>query len=374
MKKIKVALIAGKMVGGGVESLLMSMSKYLDKDKFVVDLLVDSDSKLVPKEEIRKYGVNLIFVPPYQNIFKYLWGLRTLFLRNKYDIVHANISTLNVFPLAVAYFCNIPVRISHNHNLISPNAGKLKNLTKYILSFFSNIYPNYRVAPTFKTGKWVFRKKKFFIIKNGINPERFLFDSKQREDLRKKLGIKEDIILLGSFGRMVQSKNLFFLLKVFEYIRKYSSKDKYKLLLVGNGPEEFKLKNYVESKSSLRKNVIFVSSQKDISAYYSALDLYLFPSTAEAFGIAAIEAQTNGLITLVSKGVPDEASVSGNLFKKFYNYDVKSWSKFILNTTNSNTKLRSELSMQLRNKVFDSRDMVNEIEELYTSAFREQVK
>ncbi|WP_144010429.1 glycosyltransferase family 1 protein [Pediococcus pentosaceus] len=48
MNRIKVALIAGKMVGGGVESILMSINKYIDKNKFEVDLLVDEDSKNRP--------------------------------------------------------------------------------------------------------------------------------------------------------------------------------------------------------------------------------------------------------------------------------------------------------------------------------------
>ncbi|NRD14148.1 glycosyltransferase [Pediococcus acidilactici] len=373
MKKIRVALVAGKMVGGGVESLLMSISKYIDKDKFTVDLLVDSDSKIVPKEEIESYGVKLIFIPPYQKIFSYLKELHILFKKNKYDIVHANISALNVFPLAVAYFCNIPVRISHNHNLISPNAGKLKNFLKWVLSYFSNIFPNYRVAPTFETGKWIFKKKPFSVIENGIDSEKFTFSLQKRQCLRNKLGVGKDEILLGSFGRMVHSKNLIVAIKVLEYLLT-SSKKQYKLLLIGSGSDEYKLKKYVRTSPMLKENVIFVPGQKDISSYYSALDVYLFPSTAEAFGIAAVEAQTNGLITLVSKGVPSEAKILDVLFNSFDTYDINLWGNFVLNNTKtkSSIKSRNELSIEAKNIVFNSKDMVNKFEELYVNACRKQ--
>ncbi|MCV3320377.1 glycosyltransferase [Pediococcus pentosaceus] len=372
MKKIKVALIAGKMVGGGVESLLMSISEYIDKDKFEVDLLVDNDSKLVPEEELKRYGINLIFIPPYQNIFSYLYKLRILFLRNNYDIVHSNISTLNVFPLSIAYFCRVPVRISHNHNLLSPNAGKLKNALKWFLSYFSNMFPNYCIAPTHETGKWVFKNKDFDIIKNGITPKKFIFDKTKRLELRKSIGVEENTILLGSFGRMVHSKNLIVTIKVLEQL--LGSSNRYKLLLVGSGNDEIRLKKYVQGKNVLKNKVIFVPSQKDVSSYYSALDFYLFPSAAEAFGIAAIEAQTNGLITLVSRGVPDEAEVSDKLFKKFKNYDTRVWSNFILSTDKLSVQTRKNLSMKLKDVVFNSKNMVNEIEELYINAYKEQVE
>ncbi|KRN94733.1 glycosyltransferase [Pediococcus stilesii] len=368
---MKVALIAGKMVGGGVESVLMNLNKFIDKDRFEVDILVDEDSKVVPEKEIEESGVKLIYVPPYQSIITYLCALRKLFLENNYDIVHANISTLNVFPLAVAYLCRVRVRIYHNHNLISPNAGKLKNFTKWILSIFANVFPNYRVAPTFKTGKWVFKNKKFSVIENGIESKKFIFSEENRKNIRSKLKVDEDTILLGSFGRMVQSKNILFIVKVLEYLM-INDASKYKLLLIGSGPNKDDLKQYVRSHPRLTKNVIFIPSQKNISKYYSALDVYLFPSTAEAFGIAAIEAQTNGLATLVSDGVPDESKVSDVLFKKFDSYNVEVWGKYILKMKNFNMNFRKQMSLEMENMVFNSKDMVNEIEELYIKAYEER--
>jgi len=42
----------------------------------------------------------------------------------------------------------------------------------------------------------------------------------------------------------------------------------------------------------------------------SAADLFVFPSFSEGLGISLIEAQTNGLPSVVSEGIPKEADVA----------------------------------------------------------------
>lgn len=366
MKKVRVALIAGKMVGGGVESLLLEIIKYIDKETFVIDLLVDEDSKIVPEKEIKRAGVRLIYIPPYQKIIRYLFALKKIFSENKYDIVHANVSSINVFSLIIAKSSGVPIRISHNHNLISPNAGVLKNSLKRFFALFSNMGPNFRVAPTNETGKWLFRNKDFFVVRNGVETKKFLFEPNDRELIRKSLNLKDEF-LIGSFGRMITSKNILFILKVIEKVilEGYNIK----LLLIGNGPEEKKLKLHVLKNQNLKDKVIFLDNKKDIYKYYSALDLYVFPSTAEAFGMTAVEAQINGLECMVSKGVPNEARVIDTLFKKQRDYSVNKWAEFITNRNQTFDSLkRRSLSFEAGKKAFSAEKMVEEIEGIYRDA------
>ena len=55
-KPIRVAQIVGKMVGGGVESVVMNYYRYIDRSKVQFDFLVDEDSTRVPEEEITTLG------------------------------------------------------------------------------------------------------------------------------------------------------------------------------------------------------------------------------------------------------------------------------------------------------------------------------
>ena len=57
----------------------------------------------------------------------------------------------------------------------------------------------------------------------------------------------------------------------------------------------------------------FAGAQKDTPAYYSAMDVFLFPSLYEGLGSVLIEAQANGLYVVTSKDVvPDEIDVTGH--------------------------------------------------------------
>ena len=58
---------------------------------------------------------------------------------------------------------------------------------------------------------------------------------------------------------------------------------------------------------------IFAGAQKDTPSYYSAMDVFLFPSLYEGLGSVLIEAQANGLRVITSKSVvPQDIDVTGN--------------------------------------------------------------
>ena len=143
--RIKLATVAGKMKGGGVEQIVMEYMRQLDRDKFELSLIVDSYSTIVPEQELSDFGVKLIWAPPYQKIAAYHRVLYRLFCDEKFDIVHAHINTLNVFPLFAAWRAHVPVRIAHNHSTLGKGETK-KNIAKYLLRPFANVFRQ-RSAP-----------------------------------------------------------------------------------------------------------------------------------------------------------------------------------------------------------------------------------
>ena len=73
----------------------------------------------------------------------------------------------------------------------------------------------------------------------------------------------------------------------------------------------------------LEEYVVFLGQQTDMEACYSAMDLFILPSVFEGIGIALLEAQANGLYSLASQQVPDEADATGNV--KFLPLDSELW-------------------------------------------------
>ena len=51
-EQIRVAQVVGKMVGGGVEAVVMNYYRHIDRSKVQFDFLVDSDSSLFPARRL----------------------------------------------------------------------------------------------------------------------------------------------------------------------------------------------------------------------------------------------------------------------------------------------------------------------------------
>lgn len=315
VKKIRVAMIMGKMAGGGVEAVVMNYYCHINREQFQFDFFVDEDSTFVPEAEILGLGGRIYWVPPYQKIIAYRKALTKIFKAQHYDIVHSHLNALSVFPLRVAKSCGISIRIAHNHSTSAPGEIK-KNLMKSVLRLFSNVYPTHFMSPTKSTGKWLFGKRvaeeRLFILKNAIEINRFAFDEIRRIEIRKELGFRDEEVVIGNIGRMVWQKNQKFALEVFVEFLKIEPNARF--LMIGDGPLESEIVSFSKNKQLFEK-IIFLRKIENIQNYYQAMDALLFPSNYEGLGMVAIEAQCSGLPVFASDKVPDEARLS-DLFIK----------------------------------------------------------
>lgn len=312
-KPIIVAQVMGKWLGNGVESVIMNYYRHLDHSKVQFDFICDEDSTRIPYDEIKKLGGRVFLVPKYQNLPKYLKALEKLFKENQYRIVHANLSTLSVFPLYVAKKVGVPIRIAHSHSTSNPKEWK-RNLIKNILRPFSKHYATDYFACSEVAGRYLFGNKAFDqgevkIIHNAIDVEKFKFDEVARKKLRKEFGIMDSTIVIGHVGRFVQTKNHTFLVDVF---KKYHERNPdSKLLLIGIGPLENQIKDKIR-KLDLVESVIFLGQRDDINKLYSVMDIFCLPSLYEGLPVVGVESQATGLPIIFSNGVSHEAIISKN--------------------------------------------------------------
>jgi rhamnosyl/mannosyltransferase len=128
-------------------------------------------------------------------------------------------------------------------------------------------------------------KHKCTVIPLGIDIERFCQDGDQPEidKIKEEYKNKYIILFVGCFRYY---KGLEFLLQAIKEIPA-------KLLLIGAGPEEQKLRRIVK-RNHLNKKVIFLGElpDKEVNIYYKACDIFVLPShlRSEAFGIVQLEA------------------------------------------------------------------------------------
>ena len=281
-EKIIVAHIMGKWNGGGVESVVMNYYKNIDRNRIQFHFLCDEDSTDIPYEEIEKLGGKVIVIPPYQKLFKYQKELYRIFKENNYKIIHSHINALSVFPLRIAKKAGVPIRIAHSHSTSNKKEWK-KNILKMILRPFSKLYANNYFACTEYAGKWLFGKKvverkELNVINNAIDLKKFEFNENIRGDLRKELGIKEDVLVIGHVGRFMKQKNHEFLIDVFEKAIKQD--DNIYLILVGQGPLEDKIKEMAKEKG-IEYKILFLGQRNDVNKLYQAMDIFVLPSLYE---------------------------------------------------------------------------------------------
>lgn len=346
---IRVAQIVGKMNGGGVEAVVMNYYRHIDRSKVQFDFLVDSDSTLIPREEIESLGGRVFEVPPYQHVVEYQRELQRLFKQEGWKIVHSNINALSVFPLRAAKKAGVPVRIAHSHST-SGKGEYAKNALKAVLKTQSNRYPTHRFACSKFAGKWLFGKAAHFeVVYNAIDLDRFCFNAEARAQARADLGLVGNQFAIGHVGRFTAQKNHAFLIDVFAEVAK--RRDDAVLLLVGTGEAGASVKALVDERG-LTDRVKFLGQRSDVNRLYQAFDAFVLPSLYEGLGLVGVEAQVAGLPCLFSDAITREVDVTGE--SCFLPIDhSKAWIEALSCLVPRKRAERSKLSL----KKFDSYDI-----------------
>ena len=326
---IRVAQIVGKMVGGGVESVVMNYYRHIDRSKVQFDFLVDEDSTRVPEEEITALGGRVFRIPPYQHPIRYRRELIRLMREQQWPIVHSNINTLSVFPLSAAKKVGVPVRIAHSHSTMGKGECT-KNAMKLVLRPFANVYPTVRFACSRYAGEWLFGKNTdFTVIPNGIELDKFQFDPVIRQETRKELGIADDTFLIGHVGRFMPQKNQAFLVDVLADL--LPKRPHTMLAFVGDGPDKPAVQQHAVE-LGIADHVLFLGHRSDVNRLYQAFDVFCLPSLYEGLGMVAVEAQAAGLPCLLGNAVPAEADVTTH--SHFLQIaDAKPWTEALSNLT-----------------------------------------
>lgn len=122
------------------------------------------------------------------------------------------------------------------------------------------------------------------VTENGVRQD-------QIRKVEKKYD-KDEVVLLWS-GRMINRKGLGFLLDTLQFV---DTKTKYKLMLVGDGPEKTQLIKQVNI-NNLTEKVEFIGkvSYEEMQEIYQKSDVFVFPSLRETTGTVLFEAMVNAL-------------------------------------------------------------------------------
>jgi glycosyltransferase involved in cell wall biosynthesis len=175
------------------------------------------------------------------------------------------------------------------------------------------------------------------VLYNPVNMDVYKPDPAQRKQTRHQLGLPEDAIVVGYFGRMSDGKGIFTL---FEAVQSaMSAEPRLHCLWIGDGPDAASLQERIAARVETAHRHRFTGWVTDTHAYYNAISMLAFPSKLpETFGRVAIEAQASGIAVLGSNigGIPETllSGVTGLLLPPA---DEAAWEKAILKMARSDT-------------------------------------
>ncbi len=295
---------------GGVERLIYSYYKELDRNKLQFDFLINVE-KVPFRSEIEKLGGRFFVIPrKTKDYVGYKNRLKAFFDKyaKEYIAFWFNSNSLaNLDYLTYAYHYGIKKRIVHSHNTKETRGIVYKVFHQLNKGKDRRMATDYWAcsvdAGRFFFGEEIVKSDRFRVINNAINLKEFSFDGKKRAEWRGKIGIDDNVILYGNVGRLSYQKNHAFLFRTF---KKFVSKNENAhLILIGTGELEDDIKKQLKD-LELEQYVSLMGRQFDIPGILQALDAFLMPSHYEGLPIAAIEAQAAGLPCILSDTITKE--------------------------------------------------------------------
>lgn len=331
---VRVLHVVVNMNRGGAETLIMNLYRNIDRKKIQFDFLTCKQG--VFDSEIITMGGEIHQIPYITEVghHGYLHELDKFLKQSSYKIIHTHMDKMSGFVLRSAKKANIPIRIAHSHNTRSEGGFAAKMYKWYV---GSNIKPNatHLYACSEAAAKWLYGNgmRNSFILKNGIVTDKFQYTAEDRKQVRNKLQIDEDTLVLGHVGRFSPQKNHLFLLDVFAKVNKELPNSV--LLIAGDGSLKEKIIEKIKD-LNLENSVKLLGIREDIDVLLQAFDLFIFPSLHEGLPVTLIEAQGAGLPCLISNTITKEVDMGIGLVDFLPITDTAIWTKSIIKLAKAN--------------------------------------
>jgi len=372
---IRVLHVVSAMNRGGAETLIMNIYRNIDRSKIQFDFIShNSNNPNDFDDEIKSLGGRVFRVQSLGELgpVKYIRELRKIMEQNgPFQAVHAHTDFQSGFVAIAAKMAGIHRRICHSHNNDWTMGNNIKARTLlWILKRTISVFGTNYCACSIAAAHFLFNKSKtdngrVSILRNGIavNEYEHLLEEDCQIRIRKELDIPQDAKILGHIGRFYEQKNHRFLLQV---IKKATEKDAGIIaILVGDGP----LRQEIEREADelgIRNHIRFTGVRKDIPQLMRTLDVFVFPSLFEGFGIVMVEAQAAGVPCVASDSVPIETDMGLGLVKFVrLQAGAEIWAQEVITSLPTKNNNLKEVSQKITDRGFNIKQSVADWVSLY---------
>lgn len=365
MEKTKVLYYNSTLKKGGTDIYMLGVVKNLDKEKFAIDVLVKDgdtiDDSMLSDLENDGHKVFLA----HGTFFKRMIFLARFFKthKNQYDVCHINATSQSTG--IISYFAKkygkIKKIIFHSH--MSGNDNGITTVDKIgkklMIKYSTNFVSCSNLASEFMFSDKKVNDKQVLILNNFVDTDKFNFNEKTRQKVRKELNIAEDEFAIIHTGRFAKQKNHAKLLEIFAKVKEINPKSK--LIMIGAG-ELFEEIKALAVNLDVYNNCLFLGLKDNVYDYMQASDCFVMPSFHEGLPIVAVEAQASGLPCILSSNISSQTKLTEDVTFIGLDEPLENWSKAILQSKSHKRHSNKQILVE---KGFDKKTAIKEIEKLY---------
>lgn len=301
-RKKRIFMVGYSANRGGVETYIDQLIRELPQYEIICSFPeMNIDGKIWRRPPNRHHYIR----------YRLFWD--RFFRENRFDVIYYN--TCDIISLDMLRFAKragVPVRIIHSHNTgnqqdIGKNRSLFHRMSERINRKNLDCYATHLLACSEEAGRWMFGRRPFTVIRNGIDIEKFRYRTESRTTIREQYGFGENL-LVGVIGRLSAQKNPEYALRILEAL--FRMEPSARAFFAGDG---LLRRDMMESadRAGIGNRVLFTGTVDNVPEWMSAADVLLMPSLFEGFPFTLVEAQTSGLPCVVSSAISQEADLTG---------------------------------------------------------------
>jgi glycosyltransferase involved in cell wall biosynthesis len=294
---VKVLHVISDTGIGGAGVLLCNLLSCLDRKRFEVTVVVPKGSMLVPR--IRSLEIAVIEIPHGADRsadFRAITALFCIVRAERPHIIHTHSA---LYARLAGWFCRVPISVNTRHcAYMNEPSSPISRLTTYS---FERMIGSHTIATADYVKEVLLTRgvpsNAIHIIHNGSPPCRKLTE-KEKNDVRRNLGLSESNFIVGMVARLEAGKGHETLLRAARIcIEKTPS---IRFVIVGDGSRSEKLRKLAHD-LGLEKHVIFTGFCSDVAPFMNILHLNVNCSEqSETSSLSLSEGMSVGAVPVVS--------------------------------------------------------------------------
>jgi glycosyltransferase involved in cell wall biosynthesis len=294
--KCNILYVIENIEFGGGERVFSQIIRGLDKERFGV--FVASNPGGIYEKKLTEVGIK---INPVRMTNRYNLGiisrLKKIIKTKDVRIVHSQGGRADFFARIAARIANVPIIISSMAMLVEGYDVSRSRKGLYVLidRWTERWVNKFTVLSEAMRRSLIERHKippeNIVKIYNGIEIEEYNPDLKEirnkKLEVRRELGLKNDVPVIGAIGRLVWQKGFEYLIRAAPEVLKKCPEARF--LIVGEGPLQNEL-ILTSEKLNVADRIIFSGFRNDIKEILASIDVLAMPSLLEGLPMVLLEA------------------------------------------------------------------------------------